>query len=514
MSRSFFGKFFGGGSEEEAEPADTSPRNSESSPEGATGFGSEDVAGSKGGSFRTMFSRKPVKKGPGTIRREGGEGGPIVRGAMHPPPSFPMTIDDQRRLEAAPGSNMVGVEAGELGVSPQCVEEDGAMELSASPGRHIDPFGAVKPLEKQGRSSMFGDSIEDESPEGTPADGKVASHRGLADCLLPAAGLDAKVAKFQRFMAQPSVDMGSLRALAWGGTPSHFRPTVWQLLLGYLPINSDRRHITLERKRREYLDCVPQYFEGSACERTDMEQGIYRQIQLDCPRTCPSITMFQDKIAQESLLRILYIWAIRHPGSGYVQGINDLSTPFLVVFLSTFVDDITACNLAELPPGIMQVVEADTYWCLTKLLDGIQDHYTGHQPGIQRMVFELKNLIRRINQPLHDHLEEQGLQFIQFAFRWMNCLLMRELPLIHIVRLWDTYLAMEDGFSKFHVYVCAAFLNHWADELVTLEFQDLVIKLQHLPTQDWGAHDIDTLLSGAYVLQHQFEGAGSHLRTE
>ena len=60
--------------------------------------------------------------------------------------------------------------------------------------------------------------------------------------------------------------------------------------------------------------------------------------------------------SQESLLRILYIWAIRHPGSGYVQGINDLSTPFLVVFLSTFVDDITACNLAELPPGIMQVL--------------------------------------------------------------------------------------------------------------------------------------------------------------
>lgn len=35
--------------------------------------------------------------------------------------------------------------------------------------------------------------------------------------------------------------------------------------------------------------------------------------------------------------RILYIWAIRHPASGYVQGINDLLTPFLVVFLTPFV---------------------------------------------------------------------------------------------------------------------------------------------------------------------------------
>ena len=40
--------------------------------------------------------------------------------------------------------------------------------------------------------------------------------------------------------------------------------------------------------------------------------------------------------------RILYIWAIRHPASGYVQGINDLVTPFLMVFLQDFVDkDVT-----------------------------------------------------------------------------------------------------------------------------------------------------------------------------
>ena len=33
--------------------------------------------------------------------------------------------------------------------------------------------------------------------------------------------------------------------------------------------------------------------------------------------------------------------------------------------------------------------------CLCKLLDGIQDHYTYAQPGIQRTVFRLKELVRR-----------------------------------------------------------------------------------------------------------------------
>lgn len=42
-------------------------------------------------------------------------------------------------------------------------------------------------------------------------------------------------------------------------------------------------------------------------------------------------------------------------------------------------------------------VEADSYWCLTKLLDGIQDNYTFSQPGIQRQVTRLKALISRID---------------------------------------------------------------------------------------------------------------------
>jgi hypothetical protein len=39
----------------------------------------------------------------------------------------------------------------------------------------------------------------------------------------------------------------------------------------------------------------------------------------------------------QCLERILYVWAIRHPASGYVQGINDLATPFFEVFLSAYV---------------------------------------------------------------------------------------------------------------------------------------------------------------------------------
>ena len=42
---------------------------------------------------------------------------------------------------------------------------------------------------------------------------------------------------------------------------------------------------------------------------------------------------------RQSLERILYVWAIRHPASGYVQGINDLAIPFFQVFLAAYIGE-------------------------------------------------------------------------------------------------------------------------------------------------------------------------------
>jgi hypothetical protein len=81
-----------------------------------------------------------------------------------------------------------------------------------------------------------------------------------------------------------------------------------------------------------------------------------------------------------------------------VQGINDLATPFLIVFLSEYLEgDMENWDLSRLTPEIINKYEGDCYWCLSKLLDGVQDHYTFAQPGIQRLVFKLKELVRRID---------------------------------------------------------------------------------------------------------------------
>ncbi|KAL0075213.1 rab-GTPase-TBC domain-containing protein [Phycomyces blakesleeanus] len=326
-------------------------------------------------------------------------------------------------------------------------------------------------------------------------------------------GDTSKTTKFKQVLSSSNVDLVALRQLSWSGIPKEFRLMAWQLLLGYLPCNSARRVATLARKRKEYADSVAaSYARGTS----GLDQGLWHQIHIDIPRTNPGIPLYHYETTQMCLERILYQWAIRHPASGYVQGINDLVTPIFEVFLSAYIsdEDPEEYDIRQLDQEVLDVIEADSFWCLSKLLDGIQDNYTFAQPGIQRQISTLKELVCRIDVRLASHLQQEGIEFIQFAFRWMNCLLMRELPLKSTIRMWDTYLAegSSEGFSEFHVYVCAAFLVKWSDQLQKLDFQGVMIFLQQLPTQGWVEKDVELLLSEAYMWKTLFHNAPSHLK--
>ncbi|OJD14559.1 hypothetical protein AJ78_05109 [Emergomyces pasteurianus Ep9510] len=341
----------------------------------------------------------------------------------------------------------------------------------------------------------------------------------------------SRINKFKRILQASTVSLPELRDLAWSGVPDEVRAMTWQLLLGYLPTNSERRVAALERKRKEYLDGVRQAFErgnstvdkpggaGSASNvgtGRGLDEAIWHQISIDIPRTNPHIPLYGYEATQRSLERILYVWAIRHPASGYVQGINDLVTPFWQVFLGAYITDLNieeGMDPGQLPKAVLDAVEADSFWCLTKLLDGIQDNYIYAQPGIHRQVGALRDLTLRIDSTLAKHLENEGVEFMQFSFRWMNCLLMREVSIQNTIRMWDTYMAEEQGFSRFHLYVCAAFLVKWSEQLLKMDFQEIMMFLQALPTKDWTEKDIELLLSEAFIWQSLFQDSSAHLRS-
>lgn len=261
---------------------------------------------------------------------------------------------------------------------------------------------------------------------------------------------DPKAAKFHKLLFEDEmIDLNQLKMISWSGIPFRYRALSWRLLLGYLPVAKSKREQQLKRKREEYYRLIEQYYDDRS-----LDDGMWRQIHIDIPRMQPLIPIFQQPRVQQSFERILYIWSIRHPASGYVQGMNDLVTPFFLTYLSEFCDsnqqdpptlqDVEKFDISLIDDTQLRNIEADTYWSFGKLLDSIQNNYTHAQPGIQRLIKMLATVVSRVDADLHNHLKNNGVDYLQFAFRWMNNLLIRELPLRLVVRLWDSYLA--EGF--------------------------------------------------------------------
>jgi len=302
------------------------------------------------------------------------------------------------------------------------------------------------------------------------------------------------------------IDFEQLRQDSWLGIPRKLRPLVWRLLSGYIPVNLNRQQMV--RKRNVYWQFTEQFFHVNCYEKN---QDAFRQIQIDIPRMRSLTPLFEQKIVQRIFERILYVQAVLYPDSGYVQGMNDLLTPFFAVFLSEFVPEsaeIEKFDVSKLTKEQIEIIEADSFWCFTSLLDTVQDNYTFRQPGIQRKISELQYLMTRIDADLTRHLRVNQVDSFLFSFRWMNNILMREIPLRATIRLWDTYLSEPNGFSELHVYVCVAFLRVWSKQLLAeKDLQGIMMLIQDLPTQDWGDKQISELTADAYRLMKLFHGA-------
>lgn len=147
---------------------------------------------------------------------------------------------------------------------------------------------------------------------------------------------------------------------------------------------------------------------------------------------------------------------------------------------------------------VLQSQIKSSSWCVVDIIVvvSVQDNYTFAQPGIQNNVKALEELVSRIDgeiwsphvvtvsevrsyllihtkidlespiifrwpqgqfsslcvfsthcvtasfsltEDIHNYFKRYEVEYLQFAFRWMNNLLMRELPLRCTIRLWDTY---------------------------------------------------------------------------
>lgn len=244
-------------------------------------------------------------------------------------------------------------------------------------------------------------------------------------------------------------------------------------------------------------------------EYSNFSARTLRQIEMDLPRTHPSLPVFHLDAVRNAMRRILYTFGMINPNNNYVQGMNEIITPIIVVFLTEWLPRtvdrsvsgfLTRCDLRGLfSTQQLADAEADAFWTFSAIVSAIEDNFVADQPGILRRVARLEDIVNKVDPSLAAHLARNGNHFLQFSFRWMNCLLMRELPFSLVVKLWDALLAKPDGVADLHVYVCAALLIRFSKQLKAMDFEECIMLLQRLPTEDWSAEDIDELLSQASI---------------
>jgi len=308
--------------------------------------------------------------------------------------------------------------------------------------------------------------------------------------------------------------------------PSDLRPMAWQILFNYLPPEKAKRESVLLEKQKKYVEMLAHAQENGG-------EDVVAQIDMDVLRTLPEghEVLFGNPAVKQALARVLLVWAVQHPVVGYFQGLNDLAVPFLYSFLShhsTYQvgrpgffynqeeneeaegEEEREKEREEFSPGLLQRVEADAYWCLCSVMDSVEHLNANSKCGVhgEAMMAQLETLIKMIDVPLDTHMRNEKLEYVHFAFPWMLCLFIREVSLSLLLVLWDFYASHAHGlrhaFSVMHVYVCAAFLLRFRNDLLKLEFPDMLRFLHRPPTDNWTTQDMYDLISHATALYESY----------
>lgn len=142
--------------------------------------------------------------------------------------------------------------------------------------------------------------------------------------------------------------------------------------------------------------------------------------------------------------------------------------------------------------------EAESYIALTLLVSSLLDNFLPDQPGIQMQTAALERYLRRLKPVLYDHLKRIGVCIEQVAFRWINCLLSRELSVQAHIRLFDTLIAegLHEVFALLP-FICVAMLETFESCLLRLDFQETMLFLQNIPSKLWKPHELSAVLSKA-----------------
>ncbi|KAJ9176464.1 hypothetical protein P3X46_011773 [Hevea brasiliensis] len=263
-----------------------------------------------------------------------------------------------------------------------------------------------------------------------------------------------------------------LRRIQRGGIHPAIKGLVWEFLLGCYDPNStfeDRNQIR-QRRREQYTiwkdECknlVPVIGSGKFIttpiitddgqpiidSSTNNAEGglvnnavsdnkaiqwmlVLHQIGLDVVRTDQTLAFYESETNQAKLWDVLALYAWVDNDIGYVQGMNDICSPMVILLEN----------------------EADAFWCFDRAMQKLRENFrcSASSIGVQTQLSTLSQVIKTVDPKLHQHLEElDGGEYL-FAFRMLMVLFRREFTFVDALYLWELMWAMEYNPNIFSLY--------------------------------------------------------------
>ncbi|KAL0702975.1 hypothetical protein Bca4012_059097 [Brassica carinata] len=153
---------------------------------------------------------------------------------------------------------------------------------------------------------------------------------------------------------------------------------------------------------------------------------------LDVARTDRHLSFYEDGGNQSNLWDVLAIYTWLNLDIGYVQGVNDIRSPVIILF-----ED-----------------EADAFWCFERAMRRLRENIraTATSMGVQTQLGVLSQVIKTVDPRPDQHLEDlDGVEYL-FAIRMSMVVFRREFSFLDTLYLWELMWAMEYNPNMFATY--------------------------------------------------------------
>lgn len=336
------------------------------------------------------------------------------------------------------------------------------------------PFPALSPYSSA--STDLNQLMTDEKPDLTPEEiVSIHTHNQILTNLGYKAPLTSKQ-KLQHQIrnTQLSVTISDLtfidfseikKMIFQNGIAPESRPFIWPMLFGVLPYSKDTNLIKnhLRKITDEYLNIITQYEQFTDEQKTSSAFVLDTQriITNDVRRNDRQEDAFKSDDSPNLLLlkNVLLAYAVFNRDTGYVQGMNDLVSPLILIFIKEWDQD----GKALFHDGTLKTreeAEAFIFWSFVGMMELTQQErlFTDLAKHQEFVLKRIAKIATTVHQPLQNLLKQSAeLNTLSFLFKPVILLFKRAFKQLDLYRLWDS-LFTADSPSCFSRFVAAAAL--------------------------------------------------------